>query len=65
MNKQTKQWGTEYDASKDFGRVDAKVEKLDQPVERFTIAVSPSGSGGELRFDWDRVRYSVPLEVKP
>jgi hypothetical protein len=64
INRQTKQWGTEYDAGQDLGRVPAKVERTDAPVERFTISVVPSGDAGQLRFEWDRLRYTVPFKVK-
>jgi hypothetical protein len=64
VNRQTKQWGTEYDASKDLGRVAAKTESLSQPIERFTIEIVPAGTGGELRFGWDQLRYSVPFKIK-
>jgi hypothetical protein len=64
VNRQTRQWGTEYDAAQDLGRVAARVERSDAPVERFTISVVPVGDGGELRFEWDRLRYVVPFKVK-
>jgi hypothetical protein len=64
VNKQTGQWGTNYDPKQDLGRVEAKIDRLDQPVERFTISVVPSGDAGALQFEWDRLRYSVPFKVK-
>ena len=64
VNKQTKQWGTQYDPAQDLGRVDAQVTQLGSPTERFTISVEPSGNAGELRLEWDRLRYSVPFTVK-
>ncbi len=64
INKQTGQWGTEYDPSKDLLRVDLRTEPLPVLVERFTIVVVPVGNGGEIRFDWDKTRWVLPFTVK-
>jgi DUF2911 family protein len=61
VNKNTGQWGTDYDAKHDLARLDMHVEALAQPVERFTIAIEPSGNGGLLKLEWERTRASVPL----
>lgn len=64
VNRQTGQWGTQYDASQDLLRVDLRTEQLARPVERFTITVVPVGNGGEIRFDWDRTRWVLPFTLK-
>jgi DUF2911 family protein len=64
VNSQTGQWGTDYDASKDFARVDLATESLAQPVEIFTIAIDSQGSGGMLKLAWDRTQYSLPFTVQ-
>ncbi len=64
VNSQTGQWGTDYDASKDFARVDLATEPLPQPVEIFTIAIDPQGNGGMLKLVWDRTQYSLPFTVQ-
>lgn len=64
VNRQTGQWGTQYDASQDLLRVDLRTEKLPNTVERFTITVVPVGDGGEIRFDWDKTRWVLPFKVK-
>ena len=64
INKQTGQWGTEYDATKDLVRLAMRTEALVDPVERFTITVISQGAGGEIRFDWDRVRWVLPFSVR-
>ncbi len=64
VNKQTGQWGTEYDPSQDLVRLAMRSESLAQSVERFTITVVPVGSGGEIRFDWDRTRWILPFTVR-
>ena len=63
VNKNTGQWGTDYDAQYDVARLDMKVETLKQPVEQFTIAVEPKGKGGVLKLEWEKTRASVPLSV--
>jgi hypothetical protein len=65
VNKQTKQWGTEYHAEQDLGRVAAKVEKLSTPVEKFTISlVSTGATSGTLVIEWDNFRWSAPLVLR-
>jgi hypothetical protein len=64
INSQTGQWGTEYDASKDFARVDLNQGMLAKAVDEFTIAVVPQGAGGLLRMQWDNREYSIPFRVK-
>ena len=48
INSQTGQWGTDYDVKRDFVRIDLRRTTLPQPVDEFTIAVVPQGTGGLL-----------------
>ena len=64
INSQTGQWGTDYDASKDFARLDLTTRTLSAPVDQFRIAVVPQGNGGALRFSWDTTEYSIPFTIK-
>lgn len=64
VNRQTGQWGTQYDAGQDLVRVPLLTERLPESVERFTISIAPMGQGGEVRFDWDRTRWRLPFTVK-
>ncbi|MFL5574358.1 MAG: DUF2911 domain-containing protein [Gemmatimonadaceae bacterium] len=66
INKQTGQWGTDYDASKDLVRVDAAVTKVSPPVDRFTFAIEPNaaGTGGTLKYAWGDTQFAVPFTVK-
>jgi hypothetical protein len=64
INSQTGQWGTDYDASKDFARLDMTQTTLASPVEEFTFAVIPQGTGGIIRFAWDDREFSIPFRVK-
>ena len=58
VNKQTGQWGTNYDEKQDVGRVKMKVTRLDKPVEQFAIAVDKN-----LTLSWENTQASVPVMV--
>ena len=64
INRQTGQWGTEYHAEQDLGRVPMGVSSVGDPVEAFTIAIEPQGAGGLLVLTWDRTRVQVPFTVR-
>lgn len=62
VNRETGQWGTDYDASNDLGRIPMEVATLRTPVEQFTIDIDSQGSGaGALRLSWDTTQASVPI----
>jgi hypothetical protein len=64
INSQTGQWGTEYDMSKDFARIDIAQSTLTKPVEAFTFVIVPQGTGGVIKYSWDDREFSVPFRVK-
>jgi hypothetical protein len=66
INKQTGQWGTEYDAAQDLVRIPLVMTRVEPPVERFTIVIDPqdAGTGGVLRLVWDTTAFSVSLAAK-
>jgi len=64
VNKNTGQWGTDYDAQYDLARLEMKVESLPQPVEQFTIAIEPKGKRGVLKLEWEKTRASIPFSAK-
>lgn len=62
INKQTKQWGTEYHADQDLVRVPLQATQLSPPIDRFTISVEPRGANsGVLRLQWDTTELTVPF----
>lgn len=72
VNRQTGQWGTDYDASGDVARVNLQQRSLNDALESFTVwlipNVSPQGqppeaASGVLRFAWERTELSVPWRV--
>ncbi|HUR81512.1 MAG TPA: DUF2911 domain-containing protein [Thermoanaerobaculia bacterium] len=59
VNKQTGQWGTEYDQKQDLGRVKLYVASpLKTPVETFRIGIDKT-----LSFTWDTTKVWVPIVV--
>ncbi len=64
VNRQTGQWGTDYDASQNFGRVEMTVDQLRDVVERFTISFQEMEGGGVMHLEWDRTRFSVPIRFR-
>ncbi len=53
VNKAVGQWGTEYQAAQDIGRVKMEMAKAPEHVEDFTIAVRAlGGNRGALDFAW-------------
>jgi hypothetical protein len=65
INKQTKQWGLDYDAKQDLGRVPMTVTKPSAPIETFKITLSDAGGNkGKLQMEWENVIASVPFAAK-
>src|SRR6267142_6207894 len=64
VNRNTGQWGTDYDAQYDLARLEMMVESLPQPVEQFTIAIEPKGKRGVLKLEWEKTRASIPFSAK-
>ena len=65
INKQTGQWGTEYDQGQDLARIPMRVSTLAEPVEQFTIEITPTGeNSGTLALLWDTTAASVDFTVK-
>jgi hypothetical protein len=54
VNKQTQQWGTDYDESQDLLRVPMTTERSATPVEQFTITIETAGDrAGTIVMRWD------------
>ena len=63
INKQTGQWGTQYDPGQDLARFDAKVVSLPTPVDTFTITLEGTGKTlGVLTLQWERTAVSTTFE---
>ncbi len=65
VNKQTGQWGTEYDQKQDLGRVDLQKATAAAKTEQLTISIEPKAAGGgTLKIAWDDREYSAPVSAK-
>jgi len=65
VNRQTGQWGTEYDPARDLARIDLRTRTLREPLESFTIWLVPSGNGrGVLRLAWGTTELSTDWAVR-
>lgn len=60
VNRQTGQWGTEYDPKRDLARIDLRARTLREPQESFTIWLVPAGGArGVLRMAWGTLELST------
>jgi hypothetical protein len=65
INKQTGQWGTEYDKNKDLGRVAMTMSKPPALIEKYKMTLSSAGGAkGKLQLEWENMVASVPITVK-
>jgi hypothetical protein len=65
VNKGVGQWGTEYDASQDIGRVKMAMAKTPDHVEDFTITVRAlGGNRGALDFAWGDQVATAPFTYR-
>jgi hypothetical protein len=65
VNKQTGQWGTSYDRSRDLGRAPMTTDSLTAPVEQFTIAIAGKDArSGALTMAWGPFRWTAPIVVR-
>ena len=63
INKQTGQWGTEYNQSQDLARIPMKVESLNSPVEQMTFSFEKtSADSANLVLEWEKTKLSVPIK---
>jgi len=71
ISKEVNQWGTDYDPTKDFARVDLRQRTLAEPVESLTFwlvpAIEPQTSKtfphGVLKFAWGTTELSADWKV--
>ena len=64
VNKQTKQWGLDYDEKQDLGRVPMTLSKLPSPLEKFRITLKATGpKTGLLTVEWNLTKAEVPVSL--
>ncbi len=62
VNKQTGQWGTEYNQSQDLVRIPMKKAVLPQPQEKMSISFEDThGKSTTLHIRWETTDVSVPV----
>jgi hypothetical protein len=66
INKQTGQWGTEYNQNQDLGRIAMKKKALPKPQEVMSISFeNTAGKKTELHVKWETTDVYVPVTVGP
>jgi hypothetical protein len=60
VNKQTGQWGLDYNQGMDLGRVPMDMAKAPAPIETFKITLTAN----KLQMEWENTIASVPVVVK-
>jgi hypothetical protein len=64
VNRQTGQWGTQYEPARDLVRIPMHVARLNEPVEQFTIRLERGTAGrGTLALEWETTRAWVPFRI--
>lgn len=63
INKQTGQWGTEYNQAQDQARVPMTVSTLPAVVEQMQLSLTPTSGGGEFAISWDRTKATARFTV--
>jgi hypothetical protein len=63
LNKQTGQWGTNYDVHQDLARFDARVETITTPVDTFIISLLATGkTSGSIKLMWENTAVSTVFD---
>lgn len=63
INKQTGQWGTEYNQGQDLARIPMKVTQRSSGLELFTISFDKTGSNAAtLKLEWENTIASVDVK---
>lgn len=68
INRSTSQWGhpdsyTAEVAAQELGRARIRTERMDLPVEQFTIRSEPTSSGTDILLEWERTRARIPVRA--
>jgi hypothetical protein len=64
VNKQTGQWGTEYQESQDLGRASMTLKTLGTPVDKFKISLDKvDDKSANLTLTWGSTTAAVPVKL--
>ncbi|MGV3557712.1 DUF2911 domain-containing protein [Larkinella arboricola] len=64
FNRETGQWGTDYDQTKDVLRVPVLARKRNAVAEQFYISFAPQSGGTDMMLVWDNTEAVVPIRVR-
>jgi hypothetical protein len=65
INKETGQWGLNYNQKMDLGRVKMDMSKPPSRIETYKMTLSSTGANtGKLQIEWDNYIASAPITVK-
>jgi len=65
VNKQTGQWGLEYNQGRDLGRVAMDLAPSPTPIDVWKITLlGAGGNKGNIRMEWEKTIATVPFTVK-
>jgi len=64
FNRETGQWGTEYDQTRDALRVPVQSRQRDQVAEQFFISFAPQNGGTDMLLTWDKTEAVVPIKAQ-
>jgi Protein of unknown function (DUF2911) len=68
VNRSVSQWGhenqyTDKVKAQEVGRAKVKTERIDKPVETFTIRGQPGGDQAALVLEWEKTRVRIPVQA--
>jgi len=65
VSKATREWGLDYDQSRDLGRVKMEMSKPPKPIETYKMTLSSLGANqGKLQLEWENTVAEVRIAVK-
>ena len=64
INRETGQWGTQYNDGMDLARIEVPIRVKPQVTEDFKIYFEPKPYGTDLILDWDQTEAVVPIQRK-
>lgn len=62
LNKETGQWGTNYDEAKDYIRIKVKPIENETLVEQLTFSFSTNNENTFMVIQWEKVRIEIPIQ---
>jgi hypothetical protein len=64
INRETGQWGTQYDAAQDVFRTKVSSEHVPEIHELFEISFVPQTGGTDMILQWDQTKVNIPIRLE-